>query len=205
MAKINAVIFDLGGVLVGFKGKDFVPLTHSFIPLSKNVCWNKDTAGIMREFESGYLSPKQFFEKIVPFMKRKMRFKDFCRRWCDFFVFRPKVFRLLCSLKAAGYKVAVLSNTNVLQYDCIAKHYGFKGIIDAVATSFETHSMKPDKKIFGVVSKQLVEKPGNCLYIDDLQIYVDAAIAHGFNAVQYRNIAQLEKSLSMHGVITTIP
>ena len=198
---IRAVIFDLGGVLVGFKGQAFLQETLSFVPMANIVEWNNSTAELQRLFELGLLQEQEFFEKLQPLMKKKLSFQQFCKKWSDFFTFRPKVFGLLAKLKAAGYKIGILSNTNALHWSWIKKHYNFDSAVDAVVTSFECHCLKPDKKIFNSVLAGLQEKPENCIYIDDLPKYVDAARALGFNAIQYKSLSQMKKELSEFGVL----
>ena len=198
---IRAVIFDLGGVLVGFKGNAFVPQTGSYVPMHNNLDWTDERVFEQeRLFELGKLSPREFYKRILPLMKTKVPFSGFVSEWADFFVYRPQAIRLLKKLKAHGYKIGILSNTNITQYNAITSHYGLESIADAIALSFRVGSKKPEKEIFEAAAKGLREAPENCVYIDDLQKYADAARGYGFNAIQFKNPKQLEKELFALGI-----
>ncbi|MDP2973779.1 MAG: hypothetical protein Q8N60_01895, partial [Candidatus Diapherotrites archaeon] len=78
--KIKAVIFDLGGVLVGFKQESFVKETFSFVPSPGKLDWKQpEVIEAHRQFELGNLSKKRFYCRILPFMGEKISFKEFSR------------------------------------------------------------------------------------------------------------------------------
>ncbi len=70
------------------------------------------------------------------------------------------------SLKAAGKKVALLSNADVMETKGWKKCPGAP-YFDVVIFSCEVGFMKPDREIYELCLKKLGEKPENCVFVGD--------------------------------------
>ncbi|MBN2067475.1 MAG: HAD-IA family hydrolase [Candidatus Diapherotrites archaeon] len=201
MDEMKAVIFDLGGVLVGFKQESFVRETLSYVPRPVNLDWtNPKVIEAHRQFELGKLSKRQFYNRTLPFMG-KISFREFCRVWgAGIFVWRPAVAEFVKKLKRKGYKIGIISNCDAFSYPLIMGRYKLHRFVDSSAPSFKVHARKPSRAIFDAAVKGLKEKPENCVYVDDLQKYVKIARKFGLQALHYKNPTQLKKGLSKLGV-----
>ncbi len=201
-AEIKAVIFDLGGVLVGFRQESFVKETFSYVPSPGKLDWRQpQVIEAHRQFELGNLSKKLFYGRILPFMREKISFNEFSRIWgAGIFIWRPAVAEFIKKLSANGYKIGILSNCDAYSFPLIMRYYRLQRFVNAAAPSFKVHARKPDKKIFLTALKGLREKPESCVYIDDLQKYVRKARSLGMKALQFKNLAQLKKELAKFGV-----
>jgi HAD superfamily hydrolase (TIGR01509 family) len=60
--------------------------------------------------------------------------------------------------------------------------------------------MKPDPKIYRAAIERAGCLPGECFYADDIAAYVEAARAVGLDAVQFENLAQLQRELTSRGI-----
>ncbi|MDP2974070.1 MAG: HAD-IA family hydrolase, partial [Candidatus Diapherotrites archaeon] len=116
------------------------------------------------------------------------------------FIWRPAVAEFIKKLRANGYKIGILSNCDAYSFPLIMSHYRLQRFVNAAAPSFKVHARKPDKKIFLTALKGLREKPESCVYIDDIQKYVQKACSLGMKAIQFKNLAQLKKELAKFGV-----
>ncbi len=199
-AEIKAVIFDLGGVLVGFRPN--VLVKGKFVPKPGQLDWNNKTVpALYNKFARGLISPQQFYSGILPFMRHKISFSEFETFWGNrIFTWRPSVIQFVKQLRKAGYKIGVISDCDAVTYPAIMKRYNLLPFIDAAATSFEVHKRKYEKDLFSALLRNLKEKPSNCIFIDDLQRYVKMGKLLGLNAVQFKNLQQLRRNLLGFGV-----
>lgn len=98
------------------------------------------------------------------------------------------------------YKTAILSNAN---HGVIADKIGesrLRECFDAVVVSAEVGMVKPDQGIYEHAAERLDVTPGECVFIDDREIFVEAAKAAGMQAFLYRTypemVQQLERLLA---------
>ncbi|MHC4455231.1 MAG: HAD-IA family hydrolase [Planctomycetota bacterium] len=102
--------------------------------------------------------------------------------------------RIIRRLKSI-YKIALLSNTNKWDFEHIIKTCEVYNLFDAVSLSFRVRAMKPDNKIFLDSISKLRLKPEECVYIDDIEGYVEAAKQIGINGIHYVSFEKLISSL----------
>lgn len=66
------------------------------------------------------------------------------------------------------YKLYILSNIDKETYEEIVQKYqSFFSLFDGIVTSYETHLLKPDPKIFSYLLDGYKLNPQECCYIDD--------------------------------------
>jgi len=73
-------------------------------------------------------------------------------------------------------------------------------LFDAVTLSFEAGHKKPEKQIYLDALKKLNLKPDECVFIDDIKEYSDAASKlgiHGINYTSYKNLIKELKKLNV--------
>ena len=95
------------------------------------------------------------------------------------------VFTNLKRLKDEGYKLALLSNTNIdsfkkleVQFEKIIK------LFDFLCLSYQEHVIKPDPRIFEIVLNKFSINPSEALMIgDNPEDDIEAAIAVGMKAI----------------------
>ena len=68
-------------------------------------------------------------------------------------------------------------------------------MFDAVTASFQVHFLKPAREIYSDMISKLGLLPQQCVYIDDIERYVDAAQDMGMHALHYRSSEGLRASL----------
>lgn len=102
--------------------------------------------------------------------------------------------RLLYRLKK-DYRLIALSNTNEANYRFISRKYDVMGIFDDYALSYKVGYLKPGRRIYEVALEKALCRPEECVFIDDIKKFVDAAKGFGINAVQYKSHAYLEEKL----------
>ena len=92
----------------------------------------------------------------------------------------PAMYDMIRTLRAAGLRTALLSNS----WGC--EEYpraDFPGLFDTVVLSGEVGMRKPEREIFLHAAQALGLAPAECVFIDDMEANVAAAQACGMTAV----------------------
>jgi putative hydrolase of the HAD superfamily len=104
------------------------------------------------------------------------------------------------SLRAAGFKTAILSNMPDVLGIHLKAHSALFSEFDAVTLSYEVRSAKPEAKIYRSCLAQLGVKAGDALFLDDKAVNAHAAQACGLHAITYKNRRDLAGREKVHGL-----
>ena len=193
----KTVIFDLGKVLIHF---DFQPGYRSleeFCPYSAaQIPQRMASTGLVERFETGLVEPRAFFDELRGILDLRVDYEGFRGIWNGIFT-EPLIPESLLEGLAARYRLLLLSNTNALHFEMLRERYypllrHFHGLV----LSHEVHAMKPNPEIYRVAIQRAGCLPGECFYTDDIPAFVEAGRAMGLDAVQFENLAQLERELT---------
>jgi putative hydrolase of the HAD superfamily len=102
----------------------------------------------------------------------------------------------LQSVRAAGYKTALLSN---MQFDMIAHvraKFAWLQEFDHQIFSAEVRAAKPEPRIYERCLETLGAKPWEVVFIDDREENVAAARALGITSFHFRSAAELRRDLA---------
>ena len=72
---------------------------------------------------------------------------------------------------------------------------GLNSLVDDVVSSAVLGVVKPDRRIYEVAAERVGAAVDRCLFVDDRQENVDAAVALGMTGVLYRRPDDLEAAL----------
>ena len=190
MIKIKNLLFDLGGVIMDL---DRSRCVEAFRELGmKNPDEFLGVYGQKGDFlalERGDIDADEFHRRIRPLFSRPVTDEEIDRAFDRFLIGIP-LHRLqaLRALRAEGYKVYLLSNTNPIMMDgFIADQFRQEGLemadyFDGEVCSYKAHCYKPEPEIFEYTCRKFGIKPSETLFFDDSQANVDAARALGFEA-----------------------
>jgi len=200
MSQIEAVIFDIGNVLLPF---DWGIACERFCERANCTRRELDdyivTMPFTIQFELGQMTAQQFYETIARDLRFPGPYEEFVGIWSDVFTPNEAVVKLAQNLKGR-YRRYLVSNTNTIHIEFIFARFPFMKEFDGHVLSFEIGCMKPDRRIyehalakFGLVGEQAV-------FIDDILANVEAARGVGLHALQYRDFEQLCEGLTKLGV-----
>ncbi|MCP4261468.1 MAG: HAD family phosphatase [Planctomycetes bacterium] len=199
MEVTEAVIFDWGGVLIEDPALGLVKYCSEALAVTKEdyITAYKQFGG---DFQKGVISEDTFWERICGELgKRK---PDVPSLWADAFkavyVPREDLFSLAARLREKGYKTGFLSNTEkpAMQYF----HQLRYDMFDVVVFSCAEGTSKPERKIYELTIQRLGLKPGQSVFIDDKQEYIDGAKQAGLNAILFESVSQVKDELAKFGV-----
>ncbi len=203
---VKAVIFDLGNVLIDFDHMIAAKKISAFTDKPPQEIFNLFfDSELTAAFEEGKISPVHFFSEIKKSLNLSLDYNRFLPIWNEIFFFSEKnqqVYNLAGSLKR-HYKIALLSNINVLHFEYLKKNFPVFGIFQNIITSFEAGTRKPDSLIYGQTLDLLGEAPEAAFYTDDRSELIKKASAMGMRAFVFTGIKQLKKDLLDNGINIT--
>lgn len=205
--QVDALIFDLGGVVIDLKRENAVNALREI-----GLRDADRLLGLYRQeepflgIETGRLHVGEFFEII----RRQCPAADdvsITTAFNEFLVGIPDCrLRRLRELRDKGLKLYVLSNTNPVMYNSwIDRAFRAEGLaigdyFDGIIASFQEHVCKPDTRIFEVLADRYGLDPARVLYLDDAPANVQAARSVGLQAVrvtpEHDMLAIIEEALN---------
>ena len=197
---VNAIIFDLGNVIIKF---DETPTfkkweecgSKSFAEVKKY----HENSSARKAFERGEITPRQFYSRYTLDLGLKLSYNDFVNNYCDIFTINREVEETIKSLKGK-VRLVLLSNTNVLQYEYCRRKFKILNLFDGRIASHEVGMRKPNPLIFLKAVRKAGVLPFNCAYFDDIAEFIYAARCIGIRAFRYKNTEKLRKDLKKIGV-----
>ncbi len=80
------------------------------------------------------------------------------------------------------------------------RHHGFEGMVDDLVYSHEVGLAKPDAAVYELAAGRLGVRPEEVVFLDDVEVNVEAARAAGWHAVLHeeteRSIAEMERIIA---------
>lgn len=192
---IRSILLDLGNVLI------FVGHVHAGLDISKtNFLKRYMILSKVRAYEKGKLSTEHFYTWYSKKIGKNIDLNRLDDLFEDVFSLNEPMDSLLKKLKN-DYRLVAVSNTNEANYEFFSKKYDLS-IFDELVLSYKVGSLKPERKIYEAALEKALCRPEECLFIDDVKRFVDAAKKFGFNAIHYdyRNHSGFEEKLKEFGI-----
>ena len=181
MKKMKNIVFDLGGVVFARDPRKFEP---EFIKFFSYIMLPQ-MPRFWEEYDRGVVSYEQVVSDLAEYNScdRELADKNL-RRSILTQEEIPATKALIAELKAAGYKLYVLSNMSLEFIEFLRKTDVYK-YFDGEVVSCEEHVVKPDAEIY----KRLVDRYSlseqETLFIDDRKENVEAARNQGWEGFNF--------------------
>lgn len=196
--RIKAIIFDLGNVLVDFDHRIAAKRVSEFTDRSPDEIFNLFfDSELTRLFEEGRISPQEFFLKTKEILNLKLDYDGFIPIWNEIFFLTEKnlaVYDLAKQLKDR-YRLALLSNINVLHFDYLRSKFTVFDAFHNIITSYRIGFRKPHPLIYKKTLESLGTQPGEVFYTDDRLELAESAKELGIRGFVFRGIEQLKIDL----------
>ncbi len=194
---IKAIIFDYGNVISALDNTLFlkaiagssektVPELHELIYVQSDL---------PTRYETGLISSQEFFSRTKKLCGLRISQSDFIRAFTGIFTPIQSTLDLIQRLKPE-YRLGLLSNTNEWDFTYEIAKISVFNLFDTVTVSYRVKAMKPDRAMYLDALTKLGLKPEECVYIDDIKEYADAASALGIRGIQYIDHDSLLGSLA---------
>ena len=180
---VNTIVFDLGGVIINlnvprcvanFKrlmGEENVRTVLGIDDEGEGiVAVSAATKQLMHDYEYGNITTDDFLRSIQSYCHPGTSIEDIRAAWLSMLDELPQE-RLdyIASLRRAGYRTILLSNSNELHWDPIWEQYRLGEYFDAVFASHHLHMAKPNQEIFDHVAREANIDGARTIYVDDLE------------------------------------
>jgi FMN phosphatase YigB (HAD superfamily) len=199
--KIQALLFDLGKVLIDFNFETGVKTLHASCPISRDrleeVLWDKTW---IRRYERGEISTGEFHAYLCERAKLQMELAEFRRTWSSVFLPDPIVSEALLAALGAKYPLILVSNTNEAHVEFIRTKYRVLDYFDHHVFSYKVGSLKPDAKIFEHAIAASGCEPETLFFTDDREENVFAARKLGIHAHRFVSESKLLEALKEAGI-----
>jgi epoxide hydrolase-like predicted phosphatase len=205
-SEIRFVYFDLGNVLVAFDPRiACANVARLFRVDPADAEMVVYTSGLQTRFEHGQISAEQYAEYIRRHLARQGRpipTADVLEAVSAMFQPIDSMGEVLRGVRAAGFRVGMLSNTCVAHWQWICRQ-SFPMLdfeFEVTILSYQIGVMKPDPGIYQVAERAADVPANQILFLDDRVENVRAARARGWKSVQCLGGAEARAALSNHGV-----
>lgn len=193
---IRCIISDLGKVIIFFDNDIFYEKIADYCPFTKEEIRELTTSHfyLVEFFDKGEISPEEFYRQVIDKLKARIDYDNFYSIYNDVFSINPPVLQIMKRLKE-NYKIVLLSNTDIMRYGFIRKKFPEIMIFDEYILSFEVGFMKPQPQIYREALKQAGAEAKECVFIDDREENIKAAVKLGMSGILMEPQTDLESVL----------
>lgn len=201
MAKIRAVIFDIGNVLIRWQPEAFF---DGLIPQAQRqrLFAEVDLHAMNEAIDSGAPFRQTVYDTASRYPEHSAMIRLWHDRWAD--IAAPAIegsARLNTKLRQAGIKTAILSNIGQETYDIAAEKYPFLHEFDAVFLSGPLGVTKPSAGIYELVENGLGLPPASLLFADDRAENIAAATDRGWQGHLFADADGFQAHLTSLGLL----
>jgi putative hydrolase of the HAD superfamily len=200
-AKLKAIIFDIGRVLVRIDVGRAMQGLASGGSLSPSELWTaieKDPR--WADWQEGRISSRDWYLHLTKRFGGNFTFEQFTEVWnrvLDPFPIQEDAFLKSLSNR---YRLALLSNTDPIHVQHMEATYSFFAFFPTRIYSCAVSASKPNPLIYKEALRALKVQADEALYIDDIAAYVESAKRLGMAGIQFQSPAQLTSDLKSLGV-----
>lgn len=201
--KYEAIVFDLGGVLIDL---DYQLTIDAFKKLGisdfdKMYCQAAQN-NLFDDFETGQISAQRFINTLLPYLSQGTTPNKVVQAWNAMILSVPPAKIELLEKLRKDYPIYLLSNTNELHVPVVRREWAkvtdkpMEDFFDHIYFSHEIHLRKPDDAIFEFVCAQQNLLPEKTLFIDDSIQHIKGAENVGLQTYFLENSENLYQFFS---------
>ena len=192
--EIDAVVFDVGNVLLSWKADE---LLQKLLPECPEL--HEELAA--RVFRSPYWTMRDrgsaSVEEVIAAMSASApELEPHIRRimygWIDLPAM-PEGIAALKTCKAHGVKLYALTNYADKEFAHACATHDFFSLFDGFVVSGRLHLVKPGLEIYAHLIHQFDLNPARTLFIDDSPLNIEAALESGWQGLCYNQAGKLAK------------
>jgi putative hydrolase of the HAD superfamily len=201
-SRFRALYSDIGGVL-GTNGWDTA--------LRQKVCeafdvdfvdTDKRHRLVFDSYERGFLTLEQYLTRVFFATPRAFFLGEFRDRIYAGSVPWPQNIQSLARVKKANHlKVGLISNEGQGITEHRVDKFGLRDLADFMVISHCVHMRKPDPQIWKLALDLAQVTAREAIYIDDREMFAQAAADLGFSAIHHTSLCKTEEQLRELGLL----
>lgn len=195
---IDAVVLDVGHVLVGVDARAFLALLAAHgadYPSLDALCDSVD----LDAHEAGAIDGAAFLARLESRLVRPIDPRVLLREWNAIYVPHAAMFELARRLRRT-HRLYLLSNMGELHWAHLEAAFGVRSLAHGALPSYEAKSLKPDAAIYALAERRFDLDPARTVFVDDRPDNCAAARARGWHAVRHRDAAATATALGALGI-----
>lgn len=193
--EIDAVVFDIGRVLIEFTPEIYVKtLFPGDEKKQQHILKNVYGSPYWPQLDRGPITHEEAAQKIAEESGGDPADHLLAMRgWSDHIVMMEEGWRTVQACRAHGKRIYLLSNYNK---DCFARLMELHGerfsVFDGRCISYESQQMKPEPEIYQRLINTYRLTPARTLFIDDVLANVEGAMRMGINGFQMNRTGKMD-------------
>jgi 2-haloacid dehalogenase len=203
MTDINAIIFDLGGVLIDWN-PEYVFLDvfkgdrHKMKWFFDEICtmdWNENQ-------DAGYPIAKATEERVAMFPEHEEHIRMYYGRWVEMLGGRinDSVNILKALIEDKRFKVVALTNWSHETFPIALERFDFLHWFEGIVVSGEEKTRKPFPEIYETTLSRFNISAERSIFIDDNLRNVKSAQSLGINGIHFKNPEGLINELRNYNI-----
>ncbi len=200
-AKIRAVVFDIGRVLIRVNVERSLGGLAERASLSPQELWSaieKDPR--WTDWQEGRISPQDWHEHLASRLGRSLTFQQFVEIWNRALDPNPIHDNDFLEKLAKRYRLAVLSNTDPIHVIHMETSFDFLRLFPVRIYSCKVGASKPSPLIYREALRACKVHAEETIYIDDIAAYAEAAKRLGMTGLVYESPQRLQSDLQSLGI-----
>jgi len=133
------------------------------------------------------------------------RIATLLRRIPDHLVLNGQTLALLRRLKGEGRPLFCLSNMHTETIDVLEPGHDLWSLFDGVVISCRVGAIKPEPAIYRLLLDRFELDPAATVFVDDMQVNLDAASRFGITVVRFESASQCAREVATLGLLSASP
>jgi putative hydrolase of the HAD superfamily len=201
LAKITAIFFDVGGVLLSNawdREQRRMALAHFALDETE---FDDRHEMLVSSFERGKITLQQYLERTIFYRQRPFTieaFKDYM-----FSLSQPMTGTLDLAKQLASsskYHMSTINNESRELNLFRIQRFGLREIFDVFVSSCFVGLRKPEEGIYRLALEITQHPPEECCFVDDRTLNLESAARLGMHVIQMENAEQLRGEFAKLGV-----
>lgn len=193
-AEIDAVVFDVGNVLLSWNARDIL---ERLIPDRPDLHEELLTRVLLSPYWTMRDRNSATREEVIAAMSRTApELEPYVRRIMEGWGDLPEIPEGIAALKACkahGKKVYALSNYPDVEFAHARQSHDFFDLFDGLVVSSHEHLIKPGLEIYAHLIFRYDLDPARTLFIDDSPANIEAALESGWQAICFQRPGKLAR------------
>lgn len=191
MSKIQAIIFDMDGVLIDAKEWHYESLNKALALFGYEITRSEHVSsydGLPTKVKLQKLSLEKGLPKHLHLFINEMKqhytiamIQSLCRP-------RFNHEYALSTLKSEGYKLVVASNSIRVTIEMMMYHARLQHYLEFILSNQDVQKPKPDPEIYVTAIQQLKLTPSECIIVEDNENGIQAALSSGAHLFQVKTV-----------------